>query len=117
MYVYKNEKFWSLGEIRHKTQIIFPESEEGMQMMGIVKEQEQPTHSAPQPITDQQLAEQARHRRDRLLLESDWTDLPHARLSESEKQAWAKYRDDLFNVPQQPEFPKTIVWPVKPVKE
>lgn len=30
------------------------------------------------------------------------------------KAAWTKYRQDLLDVPNQPGFPKTIVWPTRP---
>ena len=30
------------------------------------------------------------------------------------KAAWSKYRQDLLDVPNQPGFPKTIVWPTRP---
>lgn len=30
------------------------------------------------------------------------------------KAVWGKYRDDLLDVPNQPGFPKTIVWPTRP---
>lgn len=30
------------------------------------------------------------------------------------KAVWSKYRQDLLDVPNQPGFPKTIVWPTRP---
>lgn len=49
--------------------------------------------------------------RDRLLAESDWTQLQD---SASDKQAWASYRNLLRNIPQDFSTPESIVWPEKP---
>lgn len=35
-------------------------------------------------------------------------------MTEQEQQAWSQYRQDLLNVPQQPQFPQVIDWPVSP---
>ena len=37
-----------------------------------------------------------------------------ASMTEQEQQAWTQYRQDLLNVPQQPDFPQVIEWPVSP---
>jgi hypothetical protein len=49
--------------------------------------------------------------RDRLLEESDWTQLQD---STSDKQTWASYRNLLRNIPQDFSTPESIVWPEKP---
>lgn len=56
-------------------------------------------------------AELARRERNRLLAVSDWTQVSD---SPVDKQAWATYRQALRDVPAQPGFPDTIVWPVAP---
>jgi hypothetical protein len=61
--------------------------------------------------SEEQLAAQARSERDRLLKESDWTQVPDAPVDQS---AWASYRQALRDVPQQAEFPTDIDWPIKP---
>lgn len=53
-----------------------------------------------------------RARRDRLLQESDWTQLPDVPLAT--KDAWAVYRQALRDVTLQPD-PFNIVWPEKPI--
>lgn len=53
-----------------------------------------------------------RGQRDRLLLESDWTQLPD--IPESTKILWEPYRQALRDVPQQEGFPLSVVWPTKP---
>ena len=67
-------------------------------------------HLNPKP-TDEQLAEQARFKRDRLLSESDWTQAPDAPVDQA---AWAAYRQALRDVPQQEGFPTDINWPEQP---
>jgi len=57
------------------------------------------------------LAREVRGKRDRLLTESDWTQMPDVPLSEPEQDAWRAYRQTLRAVPQQPGFPYWVVWP------
>ena len=52
-----------------------------------------------------------REERDRLLSQSDWTQLADAQV---DKSAWAAYRQALRDIPAQPGFPFEVVWPVKP---
>lgn len=59
------------------------------------------------------LAQQIRDERDRLLAESDWTQLPDS--DKSSVQAWAKYRQDLRDLTDEPGFPLSVVWPSVPV--
>jgi hypothetical protein len=37
-----------------------------------------------------------------------------AALSIEQQQAWASYRQDLLNIPQQAGFPNAVIWPTKP---
>jgi hypothetical protein len=65
-----------------------------------------------EPLTDDELASIAKEKRQRLLLETDWTQL--ADVSQATKDLFAPYRQALRDVPQQSGFPQTIDWPVKP---
>ena len=56
---------------------------------------------------------QVRRLRTELLAQCDWTDLPHAPLSESEKQAWQTYRQSLRDITLQPEL-LNLQWPAPP---
>ncbi|WP_323780180.1 tail fiber assembly protein [Thalassovita sp.] len=56
----------------------------------------------------------ARARRDRLLADSDWSQLPDAPVDRS---AWQTYRAALRDVTEQPGFPQQINWPTKPGRE
>lgn len=60
---------------------------------------------------DQKAWERVRRERALKLQESDWTQLPDA--PASGKQAWAKYRQDLRDITNQPD-PLNIVWPTPP---
>ncbi len=55
--------------------------------------------------------EAVRGLRDKLLLESDWTQLQD---SVVDKQAWELYRKNLRDIPQNFQSPELIVWPTKP---
>ena len=52
-----------------------------------------------------------RQERNALLVSSDWTQVADAPVDQA---AWATYRQDLRDVPQQAGFPTTVVWPTKP---
>jgi hypothetical protein len=59
------------------------------------------------------LTQDNRDTRNRLLFESDWTQLAD---SPVDKEIWAKYRQQLRDITAQPHFPLEIVWPDKPSK-
>lgn len=65
---------------------------------------------APQKTVDEMQAD-ARSERNRLLSQSDWTQVLDAPV---DRDAWSTYRQALRDLPQQDGFPVTIVWPVKP---
>lgn len=67
------------------------------------------THDAPPapPPT----AEELRMVRDQLLARSDWTQAADA---PTDKTAWAVYRQALRDVPLQPGFPGSVIWPTEP---
>ena len=61
----------------------------------------------PYPDADKRV----RRHRDRLLAASDWTQLPDAPV---DKTAWATYRQELRDIPQQSGFPDNVIWPEEP---
>jgi hypothetical protein len=64
--------------------------------------------------TNEQIAAEVRRLRDSILAESDWTQLEDAPFSETQKAAWATYRQNLRNLPEQSGFPDAIIWPETP---
>ena len=80
------------------------------EIMRQVEASELVVESDPGP-TEEQLAAQARSERDRLLADSDWTQVADAPV---DHQAWADYRQALRDVPTQAGFPTDINWPTKP---
>ena len=62
--------------------------------------------------SEESLANTHREKRDRLLADSDWTQLPDVPLET--QTAWATYRQALRDVPQQPDFPTNVTWPEAP---
>jgi hypothetical protein len=68
---------------------------------------------APLPLapTSEELAAQARLRRNDMLTVSDWTQMPD---SPVDRQAWAAYRQALRDVTGQDGFPHNIIWPIPP---
>jgi hypothetical protein len=57
-------------------------------------------------------ARMARLERDAKLARSDWTQMPD--VEERKRNAWAQYRQQLRDLPQQKAFPNQIVWPEPP---
>ena len=60
---------------------------------------------------DEQQAKSVREERNRRLAACDWTQLADAPVDDL---AWAVYRQALRDVPNQADFPWTVVWPTEP---
>ena len=58
-----------------------------------------------------------RAERNRLLRDSDWTQLADSTLDETGMVLWQAYRQALRDVPQQSGFPLTVDWPTRPEDE
>lgn len=68
-------------------------------------------------IAEQQLVKNAawgsvRNTRNKLLKNSDWTQIPDCSIKN--KQAWAKYRQQLRDVTKNFPNPESVVWPIPP---
>jgi hypothetical protein len=55
-----------------------------------------------------------RSSRDSLLSACDWTQLPDADLTDAQKTAWTKYRQELRDMTDTYKTPDTVVWPTAP---
>jgi hypothetical protein len=73
-----------------------------------------PTEVVEQPTTEEQVAANARIVRNRLLAATDWTQVRDVPIDATVSYAFAVYRQELRDVPQQPGFPMEINWPVAP---
>lgn len=58
------------------------------------------------------LASDAKTKRNRLLSETDWTQMPDVTLAT--KTAWATYRQALRDITEQSGYPTNIIWPTPP---
>lgn len=65
----------------------------------------------PETVPDEYLVERMRLHRDRLLVESDWTQLPDAPV---DRAAWATYRQALRDFPSTWTPGPTVTFPDKP---
>ncbi len=72
--------------------------------------------AAPEEITsrDEAKGAQVRAERDRLLVESDWTQVPDAINAGADQDAWARYRQQLRDLTAQSGFPWQVDWPLQP---
>ena len=59
-------------------------------------------------------AEEARAERDKLLAETDWTQVLDAPIDAETREAYRAYRQGLRDIPEQEGFPDTITWPELP---
>lgn len=64
-----------------------------------------------QNILSQELAVSIRLYRNKLLTDTDWTQLSDSPI---DKNIWAAYRQALRDIPQQSGFPENVVWPTEP---
>lgn len=65
----------------------------------------------PAPV---KTSEAVRTRRDKLLAETDWTQVLDAPIDAVTREAYRAYRQALRDIPEQPEFPGEVVWPELP---
>lgn len=74
----------------------------------------------PVLTSDQILAQKmvvVRMQRDSLLTKCDWTQLPDSPLASDKKTAWATYRQQLRDLPDQEGFnPDSVTWPTQPAQ-
>ena len=71
-----------------------------------------PNELQPKPVEVIDLVAIALYKRNTLLVESDWTQLPDVPLVT--KLAWAEYRQLLRDITDQVNYPSNITWPIKP---
>lgn len=71
-------------------------------------------HPLGELATDEDLAAEAREKRNSLIAETDYLAMPDYPLDEEKKAAVLAYRQALRDVPEQEGFPRQIDWPVKP---
>lgn len=55
-----------------------------------------------------------RKKRDSLMFETDWTQMPDAPLNDAKKAEFTAYRQALRDIPQTYSDPDAVVWPEKP---
>jgi hypothetical protein len=67
-----------------------------------------------EPISEEFFWEVLRKERDLKLKESDWTQLLDSPLSESLRNSWANYRQELRDLPQNTSNPATTILPTQP---
>lgn len=65
-------------------------------------------------ISDENPFEALRSHRDHLLNASDWTQLPNGPLTDTKKQEWATYRQELRDLPDDTTDPLNVTWPTPP---
>jgi len=59
-------------------------------------------------------SQDVRQKRNQLLADTDWTQMPDSPLDLDGKAAWALYRETLRMVPEQADFPWNVQWPPVP---
>ena len=59
-------------------------------------------------------SEEARAKRDKLLADTDWTQVLDAPIDAATREEYRTYRQALRDIPEQEGFPETITWPELP---
>ncbi len=59
-------------------------------------------------------SEEARAQRNRLLADTDWTQVLDAPIDTATREAYRVYRQALRDIPEQESFPEAIIWPELP---
>ena len=62
------------------------------------------------PMSD----EEARAKRDKLLADTDWTQVLDSPIDAETREAYRVYRQALRDIPEQEGFPEAIIWPELP---
>jgi hypothetical protein len=57
---------------------------------------------------------EAKQKRNSLLQQSDWTQIPNNPLTAEQQQAWAVYRQELRDITSQSGHPFNVIWPTPP---
>ena len=65
----------------------------------------------PAEVIKEPTEDDIRAKRNRLLIQSDWTQVADAPVDQA---AWAAYRQALRDLPTQSGFPHNVTWPTKP---
>jgi hypothetical protein len=68
---------------------------------------------SPYTVPEEELYRSLRIQRNKLLAESDWTQLIDSPLTSDKKQEWAAYRQELRNLPNTVDI-NNIIYPKKP---
>ncbi len=68
----------------------------------------------PDPDPAEALAEEMRAQRDKLLADTDWTQVLDAPIDAATREAYRTYRQALRDVPEQAGFPVDVIWPDMP---
>ena len=64
----------------------------------------------------EKLAAEVRNKRDKLLNETDWTQVTDTVLNTEKQQEYKEYRQQLRDITEQQEFPYVVVFPEMPLK-
>lgn len=71
-------------------------------------------NSELESVNLEEITEEARNKRNKLLIETDYLMMPDYPISEEQLSLLKKYRKKLREVPEQEGFPQNIIWPKKP---
>jgi hypothetical protein len=84
----------------------------GQDMAGVVFAEVVPEPAPPAPAESAETA--SRRQRNSMLRTSDWTQLADSPIDETQRAAWAVYRQALRDITAQAGFPEHINWPTPP---
>ena len=122
VYIYNGTEYSSVFQVRkaiynnERKAFGTPKTVEDWAKLGVVKQEKEVEDVVPeQPvIPDEQLAREIRHKRDRLLEQSDFYIMPDYPSTEEGLETFKTYRQALRDITKQKNFPKEVTWPDRP---
>ena len=122
VYIYNGTEYSSAFQVRkaiysnERKAFGTPKTVEDWAKLGVVKQEKEVEDVVPEPpvIPDEQLAREIRHKRDRLLEQSDFYIMPDYPSTEEGLETVKTYRQALRDITKQKNFPKEVTWPDRP---
>ena len=122
VYIYNGTEYSSVFQVRkaiysnERKAFGTPKTVKDWAKLGVVKQEKEVEDVVPkQPvIPDEQLAREIRHKRDRLLEQSDFYIMPDYPSTEEGLETVKTYRQALRDITKQKNFPKEVAWPDRP---
>lgn len=112
------EKRWVIkdadGNVLNEFEGVANQDFVGQDFDGVIVASVEQTDDVTVPDVTPTAEEVFRKERNRILKETDWTQMPDSPLTDTKKQEWATYRQQLRDLPANTTDPSNPTWPTQP---